>query len=181
MNKKKFNDYELIYLVRRHSEEALEFLFKKYEVLIDIKLHAFHVSQTQYNDFKQECFLSLDKAIRNFSEEFNKSFYRYVELIIDRKIMNLLRSEGYYLSHFVLAEDFDMYPSKDDLEKNVSYVNMIEMIKKVKFIGIKEAIINEVFFNGMPIEEFSLKHDVDKKDVYNHIYLLRNKLKKDLF
>ena len=106
MNKKKFNDYELIYLVRRHSEEALEFLFKKYEVLIDIKLHAFHVSQSQYYDFKQECFLSLDKAIRNFSEEFNKSFYRYVELIIDRKIMNLLRSEGLKYEHQLFHSTF---------------------------------------------------------------------------
>lgn len=124
--------------------------------------------------------LSLMHAINSFSDTYNKTFYRYAELIIDRKIMNLLRSEYYYSKHLVFLEDFNDFNSDVDVEKNSIYKKTIDEITKIKMIGIKEDILKEVLFEGISIKDFSLKHNIGRKDVYNHLYLIREKLKKDL-
>jgi DNA-directed RNA polymerase specialized sigma subunit len=175
---KKYNDYELLYLYNIHSEEALRILLKKYSCLIDIKLCAFRVRNYQFADFRQECLLSLMYAINNYSETYNKTFYRYAELIIDRKIMRLLRNETYYNDHLVYLEDFDGFVSGEDVEKTGIYRKMIKEITEVRVLGIKEEILKEVFLKGVSIEDFSYKNNLERKDVYNQIYLLRNILKK---
>lgn len=177
---KKFNDYELLYLFNRHSEEALAILLEKYSHLIEIKLYAFRVRQYQIDDFKQECMLALMRAIQSFSETYNKTFYRYAELIIERRIMNLLRHENYYQNHLVLMEDFERFNSDIDVEKTSIYKKILKEVLEVKMLGIKGEILKEVFFDGVTIEEFASKRGLDRKDVYNHIYLLRSIIKKNV-
>ena len=177
--KEKFNDYELLYLYNRHSEEALDILLSKYERLIDIKLYAFKIAKYHYEDLKQECLLSLIIAINKFDDSYNKTFYRYAELIIERKIMNFLRQETRYSRHVYLYENIEYRSETKDIVDEISYEKMIDSIRNVQLSGIKESILNEIFFNGKTIEDFSVEHNIDKKEVYNHIYLLRSKLKKD--
>lgn len=174
---KKYNDYELLYLYNIHSEEALLILLEKYSHLINIKLCAFRVRSHQFDDFRQECLLSLMYAIKNYSDVSKKTFYRYAELIIDRKIMRLLRNENYYNNHMTYLEDFDGFISNEDVEKTGIYRKMIQEITEVRVLGIKEEILKEVFIKGVSIEDFSYKNNIERKDVYNQIYLLRNILK----
>ena len=177
---KKFNDYELLYLYNLHSEEALQFLLDKYSCLITIKLCAFRVKNCYFDDFRQECMMVLIKAIRNFSETFNKSFYRYAELLIERKIMNLLRNQNSYLKKTVYFSDFDGLESPENIERNNLNYMLLKEVSDINFFGIKEDILNEIFLQGITIEEFSLKYNMSKKDVYNHIYLLRSIIKKNV-
>ena len=177
---KNFNDYELLYLYNLHSEEALRFLIEKYECLIEIKIRAFRVRKSNYDDLKQECLLALMDAIKKYDESFNKTFYRYAELFIERKIMNYLRQETKYSDNVFLYDNLDGLSEKKDLEEHICYQRVLEEIKKAKFNDIKGDILREIFFEGMPIKDFSLKHNLKTKEVYNHIYLLRMKLKRDI-
>ena len=177
-NFKKYNDYELSYLYNMHSEEALTILLSKYSELINIKLCAFRVKNYEFDDFKQECMLSLLYAINTFSEAFNKTFYRYAELIIDRKIIKLLRKEVYQTKRLVRYSDFEVVDSNIDIEKTNFNRMILQEVLDVKLFGMKENILREIFLSGISIEEFSRRYNVDKKEVYNHIYLLRSILKK---
>ena len=176
----KFNDYELLYLYGRHSEEALQFLLLKYERLIEIKLRAFKIAKYHYEDLKQECLLSLIIAIKKFDDNYNKTFCRYAELIIERKIMNFLRQETRYSRYVSLCENLEYSSKSIDIIDKISYEKMIDNIRKIQLSGIKESILQEIFFEGKTIEDFSLQYNVDKKEIYNHIYLLRTKIKRNL-
>lgn len=86
------NDYELIYLVQNHRDGiALEYLFKKYKLLIWKYIHMYDVPYYERDDFLQEGYLMLNKAINLFDESKNKTFTRYFELILKRKFWALLK------------------------------------------------------------------------------------------
>lgn len=177
---KKYNDYELLYLYNIHSEEALDILLKKYSCLIEKKLYSFRIVKEKMEDYRQECMLALMNAIKTFDERFNKTFNKYAELVIERKIMKLLRDDSYYFKYFVLSENFENFSCRTDVEKTISYQQIISEILKTKFNNIKDEVLKEIYFEGMSVEEFSQKHGIPKKEIYNHIYWIRSKLKKEV-
>ena len=48
---KKYNDYELLYLLDWHSEEALYILMEKYDNLINAKLLKFNICSNAYYNY----------------------------------------------------------------------------------------------------------------------------------
>ena len=88
-----YNDYELLYLINSGSDEALEIMLKKYENLIYSMIHKFHVFNNNFDDIVQEAKMSLLKSIRRFSEYGNKTFTRFFELVLERKLIDLYHLE----------------------------------------------------------------------------------------
>lgn len=174
---KKYNDYELLYLLSWHSDEALDILLDKYECLIITKLHKFHVAYYHFEDIKQECMLTLLKAFKTYDDRYGKTFMRYAELLIDRKIIKLLKEDVRYSEVIVLNEELDGPSTDMGVYETISYEKVLKDIKEVEVTGLKKLILNEIFINKMSIKEFSSKYNVNSKDVYNHIYILRSKLK----
>ena len=56
----------------------------------------------------------------------------------------------------------------------------LKEVKEIKLDNIKSSILNQVFIQGVSVKEYAQKHNMSVKDVYNHIYLLRCKVKDKL-
>ena len=68
----KYNDYELLYLVRTNVEEAREILFWKYSFLIRSRINRLGVPRIYWDDYYQEGCLMLHKAIKIYDENSKK-------------------------------------------------------------------------------------------------------------
>ena len=176
MDYKKYNDYELLYLLTWHSEEAMEILIKKYELLIKSKLRKFNIMDYHYADYFQELRMAVIQAIKTYNESYGKTLCRYIELIIDRRIIRLLENDTIDRRTVCFLED-NYQPKKDDVLQTMSYESRIQEIRNIKLDEIKRSILNDVLLGGVSIKEFATNNNLSVKDVYNHVYLLRCKLK----
>lgn len=176
MDYKKLNDYELLYLISWHSEEALTILIKKYEVLIKTKLAKFNILSYHYADYFQELQLTLIIAIRKYTDIYGKSLCRFVELLIERRIIKLLQNDSKDIRGVYYLEE-DIPSKKEDIVEKMIYEKRLQEIKDAKLDDLKKGILRDVLLGDVGIKEFAKSNNMSVKDVYNHIYLLRCKLK----
>ncbi|MDE7213715.1 MAG: hypothetical protein K2N42_03965 [Anaeroplasmataceae bacterium] len=86
------NDNELLYLIREGNILAYRVLYKKYEHLI----YKFYKENSSLNgvvlnDFMQEGFMCLEKAIHTYQEKYKCSFYSFFILLLRRNSIRLSR------------------------------------------------------------------------------------------
>jgi len=169
----KYNDYELLYLIEEGSELAYSALVEKYEYLIRQKISDYHVKPKYWDDYVQECFYTLDGAIRIFDENKGKSFYSYFLMQLNFKIRKLLAQEKDYFYKVSLIEfpeiieeqiipyDEEKFDVEDyDMDFSVLELDVLICLSK----GLK------------PREICDLYH-LDSRKVYNAIARLKVKLK----
>ena len=175
-NYKKYNDYELLYLLQWHCEEALTILMKKYDNLIIIKLNKFKVLKFHFNDYVQELRMTVLHAINRYSEYYEKTLCRFIELLVDRKIIKLLNEDKLYSDGLVYIEDSLGYNGEKILDEMI-YEERIREINQVKLDDFKKDLLENVLIRGETIKHFSARYNVSTKEVYNQVYAVRLKLK----
>ena len=67
-----YNDYELLYLIREGSEFALNYLFKKYDVLIYKIATSFYPKGDKFEDLLQEGRMVLYNSINKLYKKNNR-------------------------------------------------------------------------------------------------------------
>lgn len=162
------NDYEIIYMIKYdHDEYALAFMIKKYEKFIWKKIHSMYVHDEEKIDFFQESLILLNKAIQTFDESYNKTFTRYFELILIRKLIALKKETKQY----ILRESSFFY----QLESPETQTEKLEL----SFEDHNKQIVYQYYFeNKRSIEYISQTLQLTKKQVYNIIYQIKQKIKK---
>ena len=110
MDYKEYNDYELIQYISENNEEANTIMFQKYKPLIQSIAKKIYQYANKYglemNDLIQEGMLSLNDAIKTFSDQKETSFYTYARTCIERRmIRSASLSNG--LKHRILNESLD--------------------------------------------------------------------------
>lgn len=171
-----YNDYELIYLLTWHSEEALHILLKKYDALIMTRLEKLNILKYHYTDYIQELRMEVLAGIKKYSEHYGKSLCKYLELIIDRRIIRLLNYDTRGVRTVQLNDEMYSSGTNTVLDKMI-YENLLQEIASVELDELKKDILNKVLLEGMSIKDYALINKLSTKDIYNHIYLLRLKLK----
>lgn len=162
------NDYEIIYMIKyNNDDDAFAFMLEKYEKFIWKKIHSMYVDDEEKNDFFQESMILLNKAIRTFDESYNKTFTRYFELILIRKLVSLKKETQQY----VLREPSFFY-------QLASPETQRETIR-LKFKDEKKHMVYQYYFeNKRSIEYISQTLQLTKKQVYNIIYQIKQNIKK---
>ena len=160
-----------------HSEEALHILIKKYDNLIISRLERYNVLRFHYKDYIQELRMSVLEGIKKYDENYGKSLCRFLELIIDRRIIRLLKNDIQTISTVRLNEEIMNSKYKNNILEEMVYESKLKELIEVDLDDVKKDILHKVLIEGMTIKEYSEKHNLNVKDVYNHIYLLRLKLK----
>ena len=162
------NDYEIIYMIKYNLDEyAFAFMLKKYERFIWKKIHSMYVFEDEKIDFFQESMIVLNKAIQTFDESFNKTFTKYFELILIRKLIALKKETKQY----VLREATFFY----QIESPETQTEHIELF----FEDHNKHMVYQYYFeNKRSIEYISQTLQLTKKQVYNIIYQIKQKIKK---
>ena len=172
-----YNDNELIYLMKNRSEYAYSILLRKYRRFIHGRIYELHLND--HEDCYQEGLVILYNAALSFSEDYNKSFMKYFEQLLNNKLLDIKRSqerenEAMYskrlnLDNFrAIREDNTLL--KRDITISLSFLS--------KLTEIEKKIFDDYFLNNMPIMEISKKYNLSRKSIYYTIYRIKRKIKK---
>lgn len=165
---RRYNDYELIYLIQSEGCEcALNLMFDKYRFLIYKMLHQYNVCQIYFDDYVQECTILMYNIISRFNESKGKTFTKFYEFVLRRKIWSLKALEPKYLRMedvTVLKDEKSSFDEiyKDnltDLEKSV-YERHYECNQSIAFIAKME--------------------EKSSKQIYNTIFRIKEKYKNNM-
>lgn len=166
----KINDYEIIYLIKDHfHEDAFAFMLKKYEKFIWKNIHLLYLDEDNKHDFYQESIIMLYKAIQTFNERYNKTFTRYFELILKRRLYALKKE----INSYVLKEPTFFYQLESpSTYKEETYIH---------FDDVRKQKVYELYFDShRSIKYISETLQLSKKQVYNTIYLIKQKIKEEI-
>lgn len=85
-------DEELIKQLRLGDERIMEFILDKYKPLVRKKANTMYLIGGETEDLIQEGMIGLFKAIRDYDEEKESSFYHFAELCINRQIYTVIEA-----------------------------------------------------------------------------------------
>ena len=156
------NDYELLYLIYEKNDFALEIMYEKYAPLIHARIRDFRIQRNK-EDFFQEGLLVLNKAINRFNMNYNKTFTKYFDLILQRRFIQILRKEKNYFYNQVLLDDVDFIVEEEEevyqerpssfgffskLENDIYYLSVIEK-RKAKVIANQLSMDIRIVYNTL--------------------------------
>jgi RNA polymerase sporulation-specific sigma factor len=163
------NDYELIYLIKDYQcEIAFDCLCKKYQRLIYKMAHKFCPHHNELEDYFQEGISALFNCVRLFSTEFNKTFTRYFELVLYRRLIRVRLNQPKY----TLFEDVLL------LEDKSSIYTPLEFEYLTDFNKLEQIIHDMYFIHRNAIKTIAQANNLTVKQVYNIIYKIKRKYKK---
>ena len=189
MNYLDYNDYELVYLVREDSEEAIDIIMEKYEPVIrnmaSYYFENFKFIRIELEDLIQEGRMGLLYAVRNFKEEKGVLFYTFAILCIKGKMINQLKygkAKKNYIDFVTFSyEDLfenAIYCAVDNTKDLIDFADMQDKIIVFKNeLDFEDSLIFELKLNEFRYKEISLLLDMDIKKVDNRLYFIRKKFK----
>jgi RNA polymerase sporulation-specific sigma factor len=90
-----YTDEELIRILREQSaDEITDHLMEKYKPLVRRKTNALYLIGGEREDLIQEGMIGLFKAVRDFREDKDTSFYHFAELCINRQLYSALQASN---------------------------------------------------------------------------------------
>lgn len=160
---RRYNDYELIYLVQSEKCEcALNVMIDKYTNMIYKYIHMYYLKETDFDDYYQEGLMLMFKTIDSFDDSYNKTFTRYFELCVKRRLSYLKSREPKYELH----TDFEMYKDLNPL---------IEDFKVEGLTTLEENVFRRYYVENQKISFIALNETKTVKQIYNAIHRIKTK------
>ena len=94
MKYRNFSDEELIARLRSGEAEIAEYLMEKYKPLVRKKTNAMYLIGGENEDLIQEGMIGLFKAMRDYNQEKECSFFSFADLCISRQLYSTLESSN---------------------------------------------------------------------------------------
>ena len=169
------NDFEILYQVREGNEEAVQLMFEKYSSLISKKIFKFNL-QYDYDDMYQEGLMMLHKSIVTYDSKYSKTFTRYFEMNLERKLMTIITKKRRRQEIFSSNELY-IYEQNHNTTGNSQYFELY--IKEIEKILTKEEYL---VYTLRELKNYSVKFISDKsalkdKQIYNTLHRARAKIK----
>lgn len=174
MEKIKYNDYELLYLVDEGESAATELLIRKYINLIYKRVSGYKIKSKNFDDFIQEGLMALMKAINTYSPIYNKTFTKYFDLILQRRITSIINKESDYFYNVTLVEDF-----YGEVQEQIFTYN--DEVYDFELNDFEKEVFKLRFLRNFKPNDISLYLNCDLKKIYNTIYIIKEKIRKWLF
>lgn len=193
------NDYELVYMAQEHIEEAKEALYEKYKSFLDSLALNFYKknksNKIDIEDIKLECMMVFEKVIDNYDQNKDSKFFTYLWMCLDTKLKDILRSinsNKQYLINTAISIDEKvsgikindlLYNSKDLVENKIinNYTDIDKIINymEINFSNLEIKVL-KLLLQGYSKEKIANRLKIDIKKVYNAVYRIKIKLKKEL-
>ena len=161
---KQYNDYELLYMIEDESPEAMEIIINKYSPLIYTRLKKFHIKENYIDDYYQEGLLVLLQAIKKYNLESPMSFTNFFDLMLQRKIIDLLRKNKRYFEDNLLKEDVDIVVRYES-ENKIIIEEQINLLMN-KLSDLERQIFDLKYNKNMKAREIATSLKIDLKKVY---------------
>ncbi len=198
INLNKCSDEELVNLYRQGNEQAVEYLFEKYKNLVRKKAKAMYLAGGDNDDLIQEGMIGLYKAVRDYKEERDASFFTFASMCINRQMITAVtasnRKKNIPLNSYVSfdspvsgEEDSDMKladvlppsieqnPEKLFIDKE--FANDLQK-KVMESLSSFEKEVFKYYMDGKDYIEISEKMNKTPKSIDNALQRIRNKVDK---
>lgn len=196
MNYRDMNDYELLYMVSDLSDDNTALLLEKYEPFLWKKCRKweaiFKKMGYELEDLEQEVRLTFLSAISSYNEEVGASFYTYLNLAVDARFKNLLRSmqthknkaivEALSLSSPTQKENITLMDVLMDPKNDVNLTLETHELEAAILSFLYElppemASILELSFHGYSVKSLSLLFEKSPRAISSILSRNRKKLK----
>lgn len=166
----KYNDNELLYLISETDEIAFEFIVKKYEPLIKSRLVNFKINVRSFEDYFQECLMTLNKCIMKYRDDKEISFNKYFDKMLQYRIKHILESEKDYYYNVINVDEIE-------LDKLVITAAKDEFVESDVMLSKYEKKVFELLKENKSIEIISSSLNKNVESVYNTIARVKRKLR----
>ncbi len=157
--KNKYNDYELIYMIRQNDDNAYSLLLSKYERLVFKLALGFCKNNKLDTRFKEELvqlgFIGLYEATTLFKESCNTTFMTFAYLVIKRKMQNYY-TKYYKISAYEMPYEEEIYV-KETAESYLPNYNS-ETPETIFFDKLQSEMILEAFDMLRPQDKVIIKY-----------------------
>lgn len=124
----KLTDEDIVLRIQGGDEPAVDYLLEKYKFLVRNKAKAFYLIGGDKDDLIQEGMIGLYKAIRDFKEDKDNSFFNFADLCISRQIYSAIkasnRKKNLPLNTYISLYE-PVYGENNDNEEKEALVNII--------------------------------------------------------
>ncbi|MDO5293410.1 MAG: RNA polymerase sporulation sigma factor SigH [bacterium] len=195
---KAYTDEEILVLIRKEDERAMECLLERYKYLVRQKAKALFIIGADRDDLIQEGMIGLYKAIRDFKEERESSFATFADLCISRQIYSAIKTSnrkknrplntyvsiyapitkeisnnGQILSIMDLISSERTNPEEMVIDKEST--NMIEY-EIERRLSLFEREVFQLFISGMKYTEIARVLNKEAKSIDNALQRIKLKL-----
>ena len=167
-----YNDYELLYLMNEFNEDAEKIFYDKYLSMIKSNVNKLNVKERYKDDYIQEGLYMLMVAIRTYDVNSEKTFNKYFELILRRRLIRLLSKEREYLYNVDLIEN-----EYTICEPNEFVYGDEEKIKESSLSSFEMQVLLLKEKNYRP-KDIAKVLSCDVKTIYNCLYRIKDKIKR---
>jgi len=201
---KKYHEIEeetVIALAQQGDEQAMEFLLKKYQGLLNYICDKYYLKDGEKDDLMQEAMIGFVQGVKSFKPESGKQFKNFAYLCVKREldscikrstrkkhmILNEALPMAVYNENDEQAEDKSAYLIERDVTgKIVSPENTVVARESYSEIMDKiAAVLSKMELNvllmrvmGMSYNEITLALQLENKSVDNAVQRIRKKVNK---
>ncbi|MGI6037945.1 MAG: RNA polymerase sporulation sigma factor SigH [Limnochordia bacterium] len=194
----KMSDEEVVHWAQAGFEEAIEYLFNKYQKLIYIWTRPYFLQGAEDDDLLQEGMIGLYKAIRDFHSG-SSSFWSFAKLCITRNIISAIKGTTRQ-KHIPLNSYTSLHKPVYDSEGDRTLMEVLSStrvedpetliidrehlqathkhIKKV--LSDFEYRVFQLYINGLSYKEMAKQLDTHTKSIDNALCRIKNKISKFL-
>lgn len=196
MNYKNTNDYEVLYLIGENKEDALETIYEKYRPMILSFAYKYYNmvkgKGLELDDFIQEGYIGLDRAIKKYALKKECLFYTFAVLCIERQMQTVVRnyqtlkqevlnnavSLDYVLpsSNMMVSDVVEDSVEIDPLDRVLDFEYQKKLILFQHSLSIVQEQVFQLRFNGFRYDEIAKLLCLSKKSVDSHLVRIRKKL-----
>jgi len=130
-------DEELIQKLRNGDKEIVDYLMVKYKNLVRKKANALFLIGADNDDLIQEGMIGLFKAIRDYQEEKETSFYHFAELCISRQMYTAMEASQ-RKKHTPLNSYVSLYEESDGEE-----IPLAEVVQSLTNTNPEDVVIDK--------------------------------------
>ncbi len=188
----RYNDYELLYLIRANDEQALEKLIENYKPIIYKMYYQLRrkLDSFQFDDGYQAGLVGLYTAVSYYKEDKNMAFSTFAIMCITREMYATYRKErknNYADSGRILSLDMKLNETE---ELYLADLNLVDQKNDPESLAISSCLLDEVYeildsteakvlqlkVKGYTYKEMAQKLKVKAKTIDNYIQKIRKKL-----
>lgn len=188
------SDEALIQRLRQGDAAVMDFVLDKYKPLVRKRANAMFLIGGDTDDLIQEGMIGLFKAIRDFKEEREASFYHFAELCITRQIYSAVEAsnrkkhaplntyvsfysetgeEGQPLSEVLISESAD-----NPEQRMIEQENLEQFLEKLRGnLSKMECSVLDDYLSGLNYQQIAEKMGKSPKAIDNALQRIKTKIR----
>ena len=160
-------DETLIRKLREGETEIADFIVDKYKFIVRKKAKQMFLLGGENDDLIQEGMIGLFKAVRDYDETQETSFYSFAELCISRQIYTAIKLSQRQ-KHMPLNSYISLYSQGEDNEED-RQTPLIDQLQTLKDNNPEELFLDKEYFSVMEQELKQKLSDLESRVLHLHL------------